>query len=234
MRFLTATRVKNQRNEDVDQTDVESIRDEYAVLAPVYDARWHRYLKKSTDQTLAVLDPKAGEHVADLGCGTGFLLHRAAENNHDLHLVGIDISREMLCEAWQMVSGRALLAEADARQLPFPDAAFNAVVISSVLQYLPDANQVLSEAARILRPTGRLVVTAWNENALSTRLHACWINWKGRASIYSHPDLQSLIRAAGFRLAHESTYSAGPGWRLRTYLAILGGVQELSRIKGAH
>lgn len=226
--------LKNQRNEGIDRTSVKSIRDEYAVLAPAYDTRWHRYLKKSTDQTLAVLDPKDGEHIADLGCGTGFLLHRAAENNPGLHLVGIDISREMLREARQMVSGQALLTEADARRLPFQDATFNAVVISSMLQCLPDANRVLSEAARILRPVGRLVVTVWDENALSTRLHACWINWKGRASIYGHPDLQSLIHAAGFHLAHENAYPAGPGWRLRTYLAILGDAPGHSRIKAAH
>lgn len=218
---------KTRRSDIAELTDINPIRGEYAKLARVYNARWRHYLRTSTDQTLAALDPKDSEHIVDLGCGTGFLLHQVAENNPSLQLVGLDISRQMLRQAQHAIAGHVTLIEADARRLPFRDAVFDAAVVASVLQYLPGANLLFAEVARVLRPGGRIVVTAWNDDALSTRLRTGWINWKSRAPVYAHPNLPSLLQSVGFRIVSESTYSAGPCWQLRTYVAVLTGISPL-------
>ncbi len=100
------------------------------------------------------------EDLLDLGTGTGRMLSVLADRAE--RCVGIDYSREMLAVAranleaagkrnWQVRHG-------DLYQLPFPGASFDVAVIHQVLHYLEDPAEALAEAARVLRPGGRLLV----------------------------------------------------------------------------
>jgi len=96
----------------------------------------------------------------DIGTGTGRILELLGPRAE--RGVGIDMSREMLAVA------RANLQKADLRncqirhgdmyQLPFNGEAFDAAVIHQVLHFAEDPGEVIAEAARALRPGGRLVV----------------------------------------------------------------------------
>lgn len=210
----------------IDRTDLKPIRDEFAKLASAYNLRWRRYLWKSTDQTLAALDLTGNEHILDLGCGTGFLLRHAADKKPGLCLVGIDISHAMLQQARCANSNPAAFIEADACRLPFPDAVFDAVVITNVLHYVPDVKQLFSEAVRVLRPGGRIAITTWDEEALSSRLRAAWINWSRRAPVYLHFNLWTTIQCSGFRIISVNAYSVGVCWKLKTFHAVLTDIPE--------
>ena len=108
--------------------------------------------------------------VLDFGCGTGDLASHLAGRGYEV--TGIDIAQGMLEGA------RARFPEAatwislprDWTRLPFHDAAFDAVTASSVLEYVPRLDQVLSELARVCRPGGVFLATVPNMNASERKL----------------------------------------------------------------
>lgn len=114
------------------------------------------------DVEAAILDrlDLAMEDVLDIGTGTGRLLGllapRAARG------IGVDINRDMLAVARanleQAGLANASVRQADLYQLPFPGAGFDAVTLHQVLHFLDDPARALAEAARVLRPGGRIVI----------------------------------------------------------------------------
>lgn len=115
------------------------------------------------------LAPQRGERVLEIGPGTGYYtLDLAAWLGAEGMLEIFDIQQEMLDHTLRRVEERrgangAGLApvsatRGDARELPYDDASFDAVVLITVLGEIPDQGRALAEIARVLRPGGRLVV----------------------------------------------------------------------------
>jgi SAM-dependent methyltransferase len=102
---------------------------------------------------------QAGDRILDLGCGTGELT--LALTTAGLRVAGCDISRQMLLRTPRIPSGCAgwVRLEPDWRRLPFTSAAFDVVVIASVLEYVAEPAAVLRECARVLRPGGVVLYT---------------------------------------------------------------------------
>jgi SAM-dependent methyltransferase len=111
----------------------------------------------------AALQP--GEHVLDIGCGPGWFWASAAGEAPDtLDLTLADLSAGMVDEALGRVRdlGRNWTVHgevADIATLPFGDGHFDAVIAMHMLYHVPDQRRALSEAARVLKPGGRLIVT---------------------------------------------------------------------------
>ena len=79
-----------------------------------------------------------------------------------MQVIGCDISREMLRQAARIEAGadvRWVHLDIGWRELPFPDASFDAVIAASILEYVAVPNSVLAEYARVLRPSGVLLCT---------------------------------------------------------------------------
>ncbi len=95
--------------------------------------------------------------VADLACGTGSVA--AALAPHVARVVGIDNSPAMLKAAARRVAGHpnVELKRGDLEALPLAGGACDAALLVLALTYAEDPGRVLAEAARILRPGGRLV-----------------------------------------------------------------------------
>jgi ArsR family transcriptional regulator len=108
------------------------------------------------DALAALLPPRAV--VADLGCGTGDLAARLARHAAQVHAV--DRSAAMLRVAERRFGATPNLRfwPSELEKLVLPDACCDAAFLLLVLGYLEDPGPVLREAARILRPGGRLVV----------------------------------------------------------------------------
>jgi len=96
--------------------------------------------------------------VADLGCGTGQVAALLAP--HVNKVIAIDNSPAMLKAAQKRTAGfpNVDLRPGELRSLPIDDASCDAALILLVLTYLPDVAGALSEAGRILKPGGKLVV----------------------------------------------------------------------------
>ncbi len=99
--------------------------------------------------------PTAPESVLDLGCGSGIHAPVFAAASY----LGVDIQAPFIRRALQKSPGHRF-AVMDARKLALPDTSFDAVLLSGVIHHLPDvdAAHVLKEAARVLRPEGRLLM----------------------------------------------------------------------------
>ncbi len=110
-----------------------------------------------------VLQPRAGERVLEIGPGTGYYTLDIASWIGDAGALEIfDIQQEMLDHTMRRASrtGRknVVPVRGDARDLPYDDASFDALILTTVLGEIPDRAAALREAARVLRPGGRLIV----------------------------------------------------------------------------
>ena len=107
-----------------------------------------------------------GRAVLETSCGTGVAteaLARAA--GPDRTIVATDVSEPMLAIARERRGHLANVRfeRADAVELPFEDASFDAVVSQFGLMFFPDKLQALREARRVLRPGGRLLLSVWGD-----------------------------------------------------------------------
>ena len=116
--------------------------------------------------TLDMLHLQPGETVLDIGCGPGFLVHEMAQAvTGSGAILGMDLSEAALAHAQRRCAEQAHvefhLGEATA--LPFGDAAFDAVAVTQVYEFVSDVDLALSELHRVLRPGGRALVmdTDW-------------------------------------------------------------------------
>lgn len=106
---------------------------------------------------------KEGEHVLDLGSGSGMDVFVAALKAGSAgHVYGADITDEQLKKSEQLrkenefetVSFHKIRIE----MLPFEDAGFDVVISNGVINLSVDKEKVFAEAARVLKPGGRLVI----------------------------------------------------------------------------
>ena len=184
------------------------------------------------DMLRAFLEPRPGELIADLGCGSG----RALLWNRDTGatLVGVDIAPFFSRDARAEVD----LLLADLRTLPFADATFDKAWSLDVLEHLsPEALAgMLAEAARVLKPGGSLFVYTHVRRNAPIAAGLRWINRLARQlerwdlidlrqerlrksdhlnPLRDIPHLEQVVAAAGFRIG-----------RIRYYTPIVGGFVE--------
>ncbi|WP_425450150.1 ArsR/SmtB family transcription factor [Virgifigura deserti] len=137
-------------------------------------ARWDELRSLYVDEAeveealLALLPLNSADDLLDIGTGTGRMLELFGPRV--ARAIGIDQSREMLAIARSRLE-RARLANCRVRRtdmynLPWPGPSFDAVTIHRVLHFAEDPSRAIAEAARVLRPGGRLVVVDFAPHAL--------------------------------------------------------------------
>ncbi len=117
-----------------------------ALLSFGQDPRWRRFL-------VSRVEAGPGSTVLDVATGTGAVARELLAQK-GCTVVGLDQSPEMLGEARRRLPADVKLVEARAEQLPFPDAAFDALTFTYLLRYVDDPGVVLRELARVVRPGG--------------------------------------------------------------------------------
>ena len=118
-----------------------------------YQSR-HSYVFAYGADLIGLLDPKSGERILDLGCGSGQLTAKIAEAGAEV--TGIDRSPEMIAEA--RANFPSLRFEnADAANFDFENQ-FDAIFSNAVLHWVKDAEGSVRSMARSLRAGGRMVV----------------------------------------------------------------------------
>jgi len=100
-----------------------------------------------------------GTRLLDAACGPGSLCAVAAARG--AQPVGVDIAGAMVALARERHPGLRFL-QADAEELPFDDAAFDAVAAGFLMHHLPRPDRAAAEFARVLAPGGRVAATVWD------------------------------------------------------------------------
>ncbi|MDO4903643.1 MAG: bifunctional demethylmenaquinone methyltransferase/2-methoxy-6-polyprenyl-1,4-benzoquinol methylase UbiE [Limosilactobacillus sp.] len=115
------------------------------------------------------LDMKSGMDCLDICCGTGDLtIELAKRSGRTGRTIGLDFNQDMLNLAEQKVRSLDLskdieLIQADAMHLPFADDSFDVVTVGFGLRNVPDANQVLREITRVLKPGGQFATVEMSQ-----------------------------------------------------------------------
>lgn len=103
--------------------------------------------------TLPFFDAAPGMRVLDLATGVGAMAGQLLARYPGIALVGVDLRRPQLASAQANHPG-ADYVQADATHLPFPDAMFDRVHCSWLLEHVPSPVKVLCEVRRVLKPSG--------------------------------------------------------------------------------
>ena len=131
----------------------------YTIWAPAYDALVGTVgFAAARRLSIERLKLAPSDRILIVGAGTGLDLDFLPSN---VHVTAIDVTPAMLkhlerraAAAGQPVTTRIM----DARQLTFPDSSFDAVVMHLILAVMPEPERGLREAARVLKPGGRIAV----------------------------------------------------------------------------
>jgi SAM-dependent methyltransferase len=100
--------------------------------------------------------------VLEAACGAGQGLGYLA--THAKSVVGCDIDEECLSFARKHYVNRkgVHIDKADAQSLPYPDATFDVVLLFEAIYYLPEPAQFVTEAKRVMRPKGNIIICTVN------------------------------------------------------------------------
>jgi ubiquinone/menaquinone biosynthesis C-methylase UbiE len=162
------------------------------------------------------LQPEPGDAVLDCGCGMGFYL-RALTTIGKGAFYGIDGDTKALAFAREALAGRGvLLVDGDILHLPYADASFDKVLMTEVLEHLPDDHQGLAEIHRVLKPGGTLALTVphrhysfWYDpiNRVAEGLAGRPIRsgpfagiWANHFRLYLPEEVTARVREAGFEV----------------------------------
>ena len=133
--------------------------------------------------------------LLDIGTGTGQLLELLAPRVE--RGLGVDASRAMLALARSRLSKRELahcaVRQADMYRLPLPDGGFDTVVLQMVLHYAEDPAAAVTEAARVLRAGGRLVIVDLLHHDRTELLDRLAHRWPG----FHDGTIRALMEDAG-------------------------------------
>ena len=185
-------------------------------VLPDLDYLWRR-MGEAMVETIAEAPPGT---VLDVGSGASKELYRLAKLGWDAHAV--DPSGHML--GVSRLSGdetQLTLVRAIGERLPFADASLDVVACQAALDHFADRHAFMEEAARVVKPTGRVVVSLNNFEGLAcklgrllhplaraSRLHHCsdWPCWDIPPDHTFKGDWQVVQRLGGDKLSLESAY----------------------------
>lgn len=175
----------------------------------IHWARWYDALNRLLpfgrpirEKLVELASPAPGEHVLDVGCGTGAIALAVASRLGAGKVRGIDPSPEMIEVATEKATKAGAAADfqvAAIERLPFPDASFDLVTSSLMLHHLPpDVKRAgLAEVWRVLKPGGRFVAVDFATTSHSPLGHLLSILGRGRGES-TVAELTPLLKEAGF------------------------------------
>ncbi|MBE2184856.1 MAG: ubiquinone/menaquinone biosynthesis methyltransferase [Anaerolineae bacterium] len=221
--------LQGKERADYIQNMFDRVADRYNLMNRVMtagqDMKWRRFM-------LDKAGLKPGDYLLDLATGTGDIAFEALRQTPDIYAVGGDFSLGMMQVGKSLPMGdQVLWSGADALNLPFPDASFDALTAGYLMRNVIDTTRTFSEQMRVLKPGGRLVLldTAPPPQNLLKPFIVGYLKYgiptlgriiNGNADAYQYlpestrkfktPDeLAALMREAGFQNVSYKTFMFG-------------------------
>jgi SAM-dependent methyltransferase len=124
-------------------------------------------LQLIAERLVEAADVRAGEKVLDVACGQGNAAMAAARRHAEA--TGIDFAANLLEQGRERARAERLqieFKEADAENLPFPDAGFDLVVSTVGVMFAPNQERAADELVRVTRPGGRIALASWEPRGM--------------------------------------------------------------------
>ncbi len=151
--------------------------------------------------------PKSARRVLDVGCGAATFTKAVKQLGID-EVVGIEMNEAAAREASEVLD-RVIVGNIEEMDLPFEDGYFDCVIFADILEHLYDPEAVLRKVARVLSPTGLMIMSIPN-----VRYYLIWAmlsagRWKYDDSgvldrthirFFTAYEMRALVRDAGLRV----------------------------------
>lgn len=182
-------------------------------------------MDRLNNELLLAADLQNGQTILDAGCGFGGTLREIQSRWEETNLVGINIDPRQLEIARQQVP-EASFIEGDACFLPFEASTFDRVLAVECIFHFPSRLRFLTEAARVLKPGGLLVLsdfvprkfngsTSWIGKMIGRQIQKGYGQLSGG---WADGDYNAMARAANLRLVIDKDITANT---LPTYPVLL-------------
>ncbi|OPZ75519.1 MAG: Demethylrebeccamycin-D-glucose O-methyltransferase [Firmicutes bacterium ADurb.Bin456] len=159
-----------------------------------------------TDRAVSLCSFSPGDHILDVGCGTGATVEHLIDN-YKLKATGIDPS-PLLLECGKQRNSSLPLVPGVGEKLPFANGEFSGVFAECSFSLLRDAGTAMEEFHRVLKPDGKLVISDIyirnpEESARLRRLplYGCLGGARTR------PELEDLLASGGFEIVFWEDHS---------------------------
>lgn len=191
--------VRRLRRENFDQHAGADTRDGRQLVPGRSWAAWSR--------ALGLLLPPLD--VIDIGCGEGYLTIEAARWAR--RVVGVDRSPAVLARARQLAERRRVTnitwKRGEIERVPAADASFDVALLSQTLHHAADPGRAVHEAARVLRPGGRVLILDLRTHDESWVRHKLGDRWQG----FDDETLSSWLTGAGLVTPRVQVGARGAG-----------------------
>jgi len=181
----------------------------YDLVAPFYPMSSRLFHTHAHAKTLELLNIRDGSSVLEVAMGSGEMFQRLVRANQGGQTVGVDFSANMAAHSQAKIRQTYLGADAhcpctDARQLPFRDGSFDALVCCYLFELLNEAHmlEAMDEMGRVIKPGGRLglILVAQSESTFNLLYRVCTFvapAFWGRQVSSAMPD---LLRSRDFEI----------------------------------
>lgn len=119
-------------------------------------------------RSVARFDQYGGKRMLEVGCGMGTDLLQYARGG--AYVTGIDLTLrhlELAAQRFRFFHQQGVFINADAENLPFPDATFDFAFTNGVLHHTPDTQGAINEIHRVLKPGGEALILLYHRNSFT-------------------------------------------------------------------
>lgn len=174
------------------------------------DPFWRFYYRMSygkfvQNEINAVGRSRESIRILDVGTGAGLYVYFVRGENREI--IGIDISSTAVETANQELGEDASFLLGDGENLSFPDQTFDVVLGMGTAEYITDLDPLLAEFKRVLRPSGRVILSTHNANAYRSRTDK---NGSVPVAAHSIADLTVSFDKHGLQLVSSRTIYTVP------------------------